>query len=73
MTKVEANYVFTKPFEEGWLAAIERLHSVYGLQGVKLNPGLDGMAVLYDASRLKLADVERRLHAAGLPVTRADA
>jgi hypothetical protein len=73
MTKVEAQYVFTKPFEEGWLAVIERLHSVYGLQGLKLNPALDGVAVLYDASRLTIADVDRQLHAAGLPVSRAGA
>lgn len=73
MTKVEVRYVFTKPFEEGWLKALERLNSVYGLQGLKLNPALDGMTVLYDASRLKLADVDQRLHAAGLPVARASA
>ena len=73
MTKVEVRYVFTKPFEDGWLAAIERLHSVYGLQSVQLNPGLDGLIVQYDATRLQLADVDRQLHATGLPVSRAGA
>lgn len=73
MTKVEVRYVFTKPFEEAWLAAIERLSSVYGLQAVKLNPSLDGVAVLYDATRFGPADVDRQLHTAGLPVERAGA
>ncbi len=73
MTKVEVRYVFTKPFEEAWLGAIERLHGVYGLQALTLNAGLDGLSVQYDASRLKPADVDRQLHRAGLPVLRAAA
>ncbi|MBI4889848.1 MAG: hypothetical protein HY821_04425 [Acidobacteria bacterium] len=71
MTKVQAKYHFTKPFEEGWTAAIERLHSVYGLQAVQLAPDLQHLTVLYDASRLKLTDVERQLRVAGLPLERA--
>lgn len=70
MTKVEARYEFKRPFEESWLEAIEKLHGVYGLQGVKLGPELRHLTVLYDASRLKLADVERELRTAGLPVER---
>lgn len=73
MTKVEVRYEFTKPFEDAWLTAVEQLHSVYGLQAVKLNPELDGMVVLYDATRMKLADVDRQLHTAGLPVSRVGA
>ncbi len=70
MTKIEAKYQFTKPFEEGWTAAIERLHSVYGLQAVQLAPDLQRLTVLYDASRLDLTDVERHLRMAGLPLGR---
>jgi hypothetical protein len=71
MTKVEVRYRFTKPFEEAWLGAIERLHGVYGMQAVRLDPGLEGVKVTYDATRLKLDDVERQLRMAGLAVERA--
>ncbi len=70
MTKVEASYEFTVPFSESWLPAIESLHGVYGMQAVKLNPQMDGLTVLFDASRLKLTDVEHGLRRSGLPVHR---
>ena len=72
MTKVEARYEFAAPFSDSWLAVIESLHSVYGMQAVKLNPKLDGLTIVFDASRLKLTDVEHRLQRSGLPVRRAD-
>ncbi|MBN9657967.1 MAG: hypothetical protein J0H49_07300 [Acidobacteria bacterium] len=72
MTKVEVNYEFTAPFQEAWTGAIERLHGVYGMQSVQLAPGLDRLKVGYDASRLKLTDVESQLRQAGLPLRRVD-
>ena len=72
MTKVEACYELTAPFSDRWLAAIESLHGVYGMQAVKLNPKMDGLTVLYDASRLNPTDVEYHLHHAGLPVRRIE-
>lgn len=72
MTKVEVQYEFTAPFQEAWTGAIERLHGVYGLQQVQLKPGLDGLLVGYDASRLKLTDVEHHLRGAGLPLRRLE-
>ena len=70
MTKVEARYEFTAPFSDSWLAAIESLHGVYGMQAVKLDAKLAGLAILYDASRLTLTDVENHLQRSGLPVRR---
>lgn len=72
MTKVEAHYEFTAPFSDSWLAAIEALHAVYGMQAVKVTPKMDGLAILYDASRLKLTDVEHCLLGCGLPVRLVD-
>ena len=68
MTKVEARYEFTAPFSDSWLPAIESLHGVYGMQAVRLTPKMDGLNVLYDASRLKPDDVEHTLQSFGLPV-----
>lgn len=70
MTKVEARYEFTAPFSDSWLAAIEALHGVYGMQEVRLHPKMDGLTILYDASRLKPSDVEHHLQRAGMPVRR---
>ncbi|MGJ5814748.1 hypothetical protein [Paludibaculum fermentans] len=72
MTKVEVNYEFTAPFQDAWMGAIEGLHGVYGMQLVQLSSGLDRLKVGYDASRLKLTDVESALRQAGLPLRRVD-
>ena len=71
MTKVEARYEFAAPFSDSWLSAIESLHGVYGMEAVKLHSNLDGLTILFDASRLKLTDVENYLQRAGLPVRRS--
>ncbi len=70
MTKVEVKYEFSTPFEESWTQAIEQLHGVYGFQMVQLKGDLTGLNVQYDASRLRLEDVDHNLRAAGLPVRR---
>jgi hypothetical protein len=71
MTLVEAQYRFTAPFQDEFTAAIQNAHSHYGLRAVKLHPKLDGVTVLYDASRLTLDEVDRTLRGLGLPLTRA--
>lgn len=68
MTKVEARYEFAVPFSDSWLPAIESLHRVYGMQAVQLHPKMDGLTILFDASRLKLTDVENLLQRSGLPM-----
>jgi hypothetical protein len=72
MTKVEARYELTQPVDDALMNAIARAHGHYGLQAVKLHPKLDGLTVVYDASRMTLTDVDRALHTAGLPVRRLD-
>jgi len=68
MTKVDVNYRFCRGFEERWARSIEALKSVYGLQSLQLWPDAGGIKVGYDASRLKVEDVTKKLRAAGLPV-----
>jgi hypothetical protein len=70
MTKVEARYELTKPVDDTLMEAIARAHGHYGLQAIRLDPKMDGLTVVFDASRLKLDDVDRALHGAGLPVRR---
>lgn len=70
MTLVEARYRFTAPFQEDLTPAIQSAHSQYGLRSVKLDPRLEGLTVLYDASRLTPADVDYALRRLALPVER---
>ncbi|MBI5282557.1 MAG: hypothetical protein HY858_12810 [Candidatus Solibacter usitatus] len=73
MTKVEVRYEFTSPFQDSWTPALESLSSVYGLQQVRLGGKLDSLTICFDASRLRLADVDGHLRRAGLPVRRVEA
>lgn len=72
MTKVEASYELTAPVTDALLEAIDRAHSVYGLQSVRLTNSMDGLLVGFDASRLLLDDVENALHRVGLAVKRKE-
>lgn len=72
MTKVESRYHFTAPLDDRMLESIASAHGHYGIQGVKLTPSMDGLIVLWDASRLTLDDVDRTLHGFGLPVQRLE-
>lgn len=71
MTKVEVRYELTAPLDDSMMAAIDRAHGIYGLQSVGVAPALDSLLVLFDASRLALADVDEKLLGLGLPVRRA--
>jgi hypothetical protein len=71
MTKVEVRYDLTATLNDSMMAAIDRAHGIYGLQSVRVAPTLESLHVLYDASRLELADVDETLMRLGLPVRRA--
>lgn len=70
MTQVDIEYLLESPVSDQTLLAIAGAPSVYGLRKVSLAPSMDRLTVSFDASRLKLPDVERALHACGLVVTR---
>ncbi|MCX6624114.1 MAG: hypothetical protein NTY38_24230 [Acidobacteria bacterium] len=73
MTKVQVEYQFDKPLDEGLLDEIALAHSVYGLARLQLSPALDRVLVDYDASRLTPAQVEAVLRRLGLPIRKAAA
>lgn len=72
MTRVDARYELTGPITDELMEAISSAHSIYGLAAVKLTPAMDELLVQYDASRLKLPDVDRALRQCGLPVRRVE-
>ncbi|MBI3682212.1 MAG: hypothetical protein HY235_17670 [Acidobacteria bacterium] len=72
MTKVDLHYKLVRPLGEDELDAIARVHGVYGIQRVLLNPGsLTGIDVEFDASRLTECEVEAALVRCGIPIERA--
>ncbi|MGD0577860.1 MAG: hypothetical protein ABSC08_02920 [Bryobacteraceae bacterium] len=72
MTKVDVTYALSDVVDQALLDQIGRAHGIYGLQAVRLSPALDSLWVQYDASRLKLEDVDRALRSAGLAVRRKE-
>jgi hypothetical protein len=71
VTKVQAQFRLSGSLNDAMLARIADAHTIYGIYRVKLAPELDGLSVEYDATRLRPAEVESALAAAGIPVTRS--
>ena len=68
MTKVQMQFQLQKPLDDSLLQAISNVHSIYGIQRVRLAPSLDQIFVEYDASRLRPSEVEAALAGAGIPL-----
>ena len=68
MTKVQMRFRLQKPLDETQLSRISDTYSIYGIQKIQVSPSLDGLTVVYDATRLRPAEVEAALANADLPV-----
>jgi hypothetical protein len=68
MTKCERIYEVIQPLDEAALAAVNRLHGMYGIQKLRVSPSLDTLTVGWDAARLTQAQVESILAQNGLAV-----
>jgi hypothetical protein len=68
MTNVQIHFRLQRPLDSAMLACIERVHAVYGIQRVRVAASMDGLTVDYDATRLRPAEVESALAAAGIPI-----
>lgn len=66
MSKVTLHFKLLSPLDEKLMAAISRAGSLYGMLRVHLKPGMDGLVVDFDASRLTVAEVSAALAGAGL-------
>jgi len=71
MTKVQIRFRLQKPLDDAMMHNISNATSIYGIQKLQVAPSLDGLMVEYDATRLRPAEVEAALAAAGIPVERA--
>lgn len=68
MTKVQIRFTLERPLDDKLLQRVSDAHSIYGMSRVTPTPGLDGLVVDYDATRLSPDTVEAQLRRLGLPV-----
>jgi len=68
MTKVQMHFRLLKPLDDDMMKRLSDESTLYGIQQLKLDPSLDGLMVEYDATRLRPAEVEAAITAAGIPV-----
>jgi hypothetical protein len=68
MAKVQIRFALDRPLDENLVRRVADAHSIYGISRVVPTPGLDGLVVDYDATRLSPGTVESQLRRLGLPV-----
>ena len=68
MTKVQIRFQLQRPLDNAGLTAIATANAIYGIQKIQVAPNLDALTVVYDATRLRPAEVEAALMGAGIPV-----
>jgi allophanate hydrolase subunit 1 len=68
MTRVQIRFRLERPLEPALLPRLAQAHAVYGIERVSVSPALDSLTVEYDATRLRPAEVESALAAAGIPI-----
>ncbi|HUS07626.1 MAG TPA: heavy-metal-associated domain-containing protein [Bryobacteraceae bacterium] len=68
MTKMQLKYDLLRPLDDKSMDSIARVHSVYGIQRVLVDPGMKSITVEYDATRLNPLEVEAALQKAGIPL-----
>lgn len=68
MTKVQNTYKLSRALVEADAENLKRVHSVYGIYFVRVNPSASELLVEYDASRLTPRDMQATLEQHALPV-----
>ena len=68
MTRVQIHFRLQRPLDDLLLARLSDTSVHYGIQRFKVDPSLDGLTVEYDATRLRLAEVEATLARCGIAV-----
>ena len=66
MTRVQIHFRLRQKLDDATLSKLSNASSVYGIQRMQVDQELDRLMVEYDATRLKPADVEATLAAAGI-------
>jgi hypothetical protein len=68
MTNVEIQFRTERPLDDSVLARLSNATAIYGIHKIAVAPSLDSLTVVYDATRLRPAEVHAALANAGVPV-----
>jgi hypothetical protein len=68
MTKVQNHFRLQRPLDESLMEQIAGANSIYGIERIQIAPSRDEIMVEFDASRLRVSEVESALQRAGIPV-----
>ncbi len=68
MTKVQKRFQLQKPLDEALMQNIADAHSLYGIERIVIGSGNQDVLVEFDATRMRVANVESALLQAGIPV-----
>jgi len=69
MTKVQKHFRLQRPLDEPLMVQIANACSLYGIENIRIAPSQEELMVEFDATRLRVTDVEAVLQRAGIPVT----
>lgn len=68
MTKVQKHFRLQRPLDDALMEQIANANSIYGIERIRIAPSREELMVEFDASRLRLPEVETALQRAGIPV-----
>jgi hypothetical protein len=68
MTKVQRHFRLQRPLDERLMEQIVAARSIYGIERIQIAPSGQELMVEYDATRLRVPDLESALERAGIPV-----
>jgi len=71
LTKIQKHFrlEYNASDSPAMLESINRAQAIYGIERITLAASLDAVTVEFDASRLRVADIEATLRRCGLPVS----
>jgi hypothetical protein len=69
MTKVQRHFQLARPLDEALMDQIPGVNALYGIERIVISPSRDSLMIEFDATRLRVNDVEMALERAGIPVS----
>jgi hypothetical protein len=69
MTKVQKHFRLQRVLDDDLMERIADANAIYGIERIVILPSREELMVEFDASRLRVSDVESALEREGIPVT----
>ncbi|HWE51677.1 MAG TPA: hypothetical protein VG273_17925 [Bryobacteraceae bacterium] len=69
MTKVQRHFRLQRPLDEAQMEHLADANSIYGIERIQISPSRDELMIEYDATRLRVTELESALQRAGIPVS----